>query len=73
VIGASITLLFVIRMGCSGLYLGFFAGFLMYLATSDILPEAHASHPTRLTVLSTIVGCRLHLAGRRPRQLTDRR
>jgi hypothetical protein len=28
----------------------------MYLATSDILPEAHASHPTSLTVLSTIVG-----------------
>jgi ZIP family zinc transporter len=28
----------------------------MYLATSDILPEAHASHPTRLTVLATIAG-----------------
>lgn len=28
----------------------------MYLATSDILPEAHASHPTRLTVLATVVG-----------------
>jgi ZIP family zinc transporter len=56
VIGASITLLFLIPHGVLGLYLGFFAGFLMYLATSDILPEAHASHPTRLTVLSTIGG-----------------
>jgi ZIP family zinc transporter len=28
----------------------------MYLATSDILPEARASHQTRLTVLSSIVG-----------------
>ena len=56
VIGASITLLFLIPHGVLGLYLGFFAGFLMYLATSDILPEAHASHPTRLTVLSTILG-----------------
>jgi hypothetical protein len=28
----------------------------MFLATSDILPEAHASHPTWLTVLFTIVG-----------------
>lgn len=39
-----------------GLYLGLFAGFLLYLATSDILPEAHASHPTRLTVLATVRG-----------------
>jgi hypothetical protein len=34
-----------------GLYRGFFAGSRMCLATSDILPEAHASHATRLTVL----------------------
>ena len=56
VLGASITLAFMIPASVLGLYLGFFAGFLLYLATSDILPEAHASHPTRLTVLSTIVG-----------------
>ena len=56
VIGASITLAFMIPAPVLGLYLGFFAGFLLYLATSDILPEAHASHPTRLTVLSTIAG-----------------
>jgi zinc and cadmium transporter len=56
VMGAAITLVFTIPHTVLGLYLGFFAGFLMYLATSDILPEAHASHPTRLTVLSTIVG-----------------
>jgi len=37
-------------------YLGFFAGILLYLATSDILPEAHASHPTRLTLACTIAG-----------------
>jgi zinc and cadmium transporter len=39
-----------------GLYLGFLAGVLLYLATSDILPEAHAHHPTRLTLACTIVG-----------------
>jgi zinc transporter, ZIP family len=33
-----------------GLYLGFLAGVLLYLATSDILPEAHARHPSRLTL-----------------------
>ncbi|GAA3229435.1 ZIP family metal transporter [Actinocorallia longicatena] len=39
-----------------GLYLGYFAGFLLYLATSDILPEAHAKHPSRLTLLCTVGG-----------------
>ncbi len=39
-----------------GLYLGFFAGFLLYLSTADILPEAHSHHPSRLTLLSTVGG-----------------
>lgn len=39
-----------------GLYLGYFAGFLLYLATSDVLPEAHANHPSRLTLLCTVAG-----------------
>ena len=39
-----------------GLYLGYFAGFLLYLATSDILPEAHARHPSRLTLAATVGG-----------------
>ncbi|MGW6426865.1 ZIP family metal transporter [Nocardia sp. NPDC055053] len=39
-----------------GLYLGYFAGFLLYLATADILPEAHAEHPSRLTLLCTVTG-----------------
>ena len=54
-VGAAITLAFTIPPIVLSLYLGFFAGFLMYFATSDILPEAHASHPTRLTLLPTIV------------------
>ncbi|MFG1710680.1 hypothetical protein ACFLIM_46710 [Nonomuraea sp. M3C6] len=41
-------------------YLGFFGGFLLYLATAEILPEAHTtSHPTRLTLLSTVCGALL--------------
>lgn len=56
VLGASITLFFLIPHQLLGLYLGFFSGFLLYLATSDILPEAHASHPTRLTILCTVIG-----------------
>ena len=38
------------------LYLGAFAGLLTYLATADILPEAHAHHPSRLTLLMTLGG-----------------
>lgn len=39
-----------------GLYLGYFAGFLLYLATADILPEAHAKHRSRLTLACTVAG-----------------
>ena len=39
-----------------GLYLGYFASFLLYLATADILPEAHARHPSRLTLVCTVAG-----------------
>ncbi|MFD4661343.1 ZIP family metal transporter [Kitasatospora sp. NPDC058444] len=54
--GAAITLAFTIPEHLLGLYLGFFAGFLLYLATSDILPEAHSPHPSRSTLLCTVAG-----------------
>ncbi|HET7900136.1 MAG TPA: ZIP family metal transporter [Candidatus Nanopelagicales bacterium] len=38
------------------LYLGAFAGLLTYLATAEILPEAHAHHPSRITLLMTLGG-----------------
>lgn len=56
VFGAASTLLFAIPDRWLGLYLGFFAGFLLYLATADILPEAHSRHPSRLTLLATLLG-----------------
>jgi ZIP family zinc transporter len=37
-------------------YLGLFAGFLLYIGASDILPEAPANHPSRITLLLTIEG-----------------
>ena len=39
-----------------GIYLALFSGIVIYLATSHILPEAHSRHPSKLTMLSTIVG-----------------
>ena len=56
VAGAAITLAFTIPEPTLGLYLGFFAGFLLYLATSDILPEAHTPHPSLTTLLCTVTG-----------------
>lgn len=56
VTGAGITLLFTIPEELLGLYLGFFGGFLMYLATSDILPEAHSPHPSKGTLACTLLG-----------------
>lgn len=33
-----------------------FAGFLLYIAASDILPEAHSKHSSRITIMLTIFG-----------------
>ena len=56
VVGAVVGTLVPVPEGAIGVYLGYFAGFLLYLATSDILPEAHARHPSRLTLLCTVAG-----------------
>lgn len=55
-LGALLTQFVTIPDKILGLYLGFFAGFLLYLATADILPEAHTRHPSRLTLVFTFGG-----------------
>jgi len=45
VLGAASTLLFRVPPSALALYLGFFAGFLLYIGVSDILPEAHSGAP----------------------------
>ncbi|MGB9306358.1 MAG: ZIP family metal transporter [Mycobacterium sp.] len=56
VAGAALTLAVTIPHRLLGTYLGFFAGFLMYLASADILPRAHTGHRTLLTLACTIGG-----------------
>lgn len=56
VVGALSTLFFSLPDGILVLYLGFFAGFLLYIGTSQILPEAHSKHSSYLTILFTILG-----------------
>lgn len=58
VLGAISTLFFNVPAQFLVLYLGFFAGFLLYIGASDILPEAHSKHSSYklmgLTVLGTL-------------------
>ena len=56
ILGAFSTLFFTI--GDQGLlvYLGFFAGFLLYIGASQILPEAHSKHSSYKTIALTVAG-----------------
>ena len=56
VLGALSTLFFSIPDNILILYLGFFAGFLLYIGASDILPEAHSEHSSYSTIVMTILG-----------------
>ena len=58
-VGAASALLFHVSGRELLLYLGCFPGFLLDIGGSDILPEAHANHPSRLTLLLTVAGTAL--------------
>jgi ZIP family zinc transporter len=55
-VGAAMTLLFSVPDDVLLGYLGAFAGFLLYIGASDILPEAHAEHPSLATLSLTVTG-----------------
>lgn len=50
VLGAASTLLFEVPPAVLMLYLGFFAGFLLYIGAADILPEAHSQNRSSITL-----------------------
>jgi ZIP family zinc transporter len=56
VAGAIVGTFVHISSGGLTLYLGFFAGFLLYIGASEILPEAHSKHSSYITILLTIAG-----------------
>lgn len=56
IVGALSTLLFTVSDNVLVLYLGFFAGFLLYIGASEILPEAHSKHSSFRTIGTTILG-----------------
>lgn len=56
VLGVISTLFFRLPENILVLYLGFFAGFLLYIGASDILPEAHHQHSSIKTIAMTVLG-----------------
>ena len=56
VLGALSTFLFQIPNNILVLYLGFFAGFLLYIGASDLLPEAHSKHSSFKLIGLTLLG-----------------
>lgn len=59
VLGAALTLLVTVPGPVLVVALGSFTGVLLYICTSDILPEAHATHPSRATLAMTVAGAAL--------------
>lgn len=56
ILGGLSTLFFTVSENILVLYLGFFAGFLLYIGASDILPEAHSQRSSYNTILMTLLG-----------------
>lgn len=56
VLGVLATKLFHLSDDMLVLYLGFFAGFLLYIGASEILPEAHSKHSSYQTIGLTLIG-----------------
>ena len=54
--GAALGTYVVISDPSLAIYLAMFSGFVIYLATSHILPEAHSRHPSKITMLMTVLG-----------------
>ena len=54
--GVLSTLFISIQASTLGLFLALFCGFFLYIGSSELLPEAHHSHPVRFTTLATLAG-----------------
>jgi ZIP family zinc transporter len=56
ILGVLATLIFIIPESFLVLYLGFFAGFILYISASDLLPEAHSQHSSYKLIGLTTAG-----------------
>lgn len=62
VLGVVSTMFFAIPHNVLVIYLGIFAGFLLYLGASDLLPEAHSKRSSYKQLALTILGIALMFA-----------
>ncbi|HEU5004583.1 MAG TPA: ZIP family metal transporter [Candidatus Saccharimonadales bacterium] len=56
ILGALFTQIFSLSEKSLAIYLGFFAGFLLYIGASEILPQAHSKKSSRITIGLTVLG-----------------
>lgn len=56
VIGGVVSLLFTFSETMLAIYLGFFAGFILYICAGNILPQAHSTASSRRSIGLTIFG-----------------
>lgn len=56
VLGVISTLFFTIPKTALGLILATFAGFFIYIASSNMIPESHHEHSTKWTTVMTVLG-----------------
>jgi ZIP family zinc transporter len=59
ILGGLLTLPFDLNESFLAIYLGFFAGFLVYLAAGDILPQAHSEGSSKNAIMMTLTGVAL--------------
>lgn len=56
IIGGLASLVFTLSERTLAVYLGFFAGFILYIAASNLLPQAHSKSSSRLSIVLTLTG-----------------
>jgi zinc transporter ZupT len=56
VIGGLVSLIFTLSESTLAIYLGFFAGFILYIGAANIVPQAHSKDSSRATIGLTILG-----------------
>ncbi len=56
VVGGLASLVFLLSNETLAIYLGFFAGFILYIAASNLLPQAHSQKSSRSAIGLTVLG-----------------
>lgn len=56
ILGSLTSLIFTFPVDFLYFYLSFFAGFILYIGASDILPQAHSRRTSYGTILATVLG-----------------